>query len=309
MLEAPGELTASLPVTAVFGATGFIGRHLLAELLRCRPETVGFVRSEGNELLSLDLSRPNITTVGLKQLGITHAVIAMAVSGIAACERDPAATRKVNVEGTVELARQLCQEGIKVVALSSDYVFDGIRGNYDETSPVGALNEYGRQKVEMEVGLAEVCSANVLILRLSKVFNLTRGSGTLLDEMAGRLIRGEQLSAAWDQFFCPTLVDDVVKVIRYLLTTDASGLMHLCAPTRTSRIDLARSIVSVFNLKSNLVNSISLRNLQENFVRPLDTSMVCPRLASYIRYDFKDVRECIEELKSNYCLDGHGKTD
>ena len=132
-----------LPVTAIFGATGFIGRNLLLKFSENNPRTIGTARNAGNGLLSLDLLKPDISPLGLKQHGVTHAVIAAAVSRIAACERDPNLTRKVNVEGTVELAKQLCRNGIKVVALSSDYVFDGTTGNYEEGSPVQPVNEYG----------------------------------------------------------------------------------------------------------------------------------------------------------------------
>ena len=157
----------------------------------------------------------------------------------------------------------------------------------------------------MEKLLAKTCGANLLILRLSKVFDMIKGSGTLLDEIAGLLMRGELVLAAKDQFFCPTFVDDTVNVISRLLTTDASGLMHLCAPTKMSRLELAQSITRAFDFDKKLVKSISLRDLRESFMRPLDTSMVCDRLGGYMKYDFKGIQECIEALKMNYLRNIH----
>ena len=294
------KANGSFPVAAIFGAAGFIGRNLLSKFSENNPRTVGVARNAGNGLLSLDLLNPDVSLLELKRRGVSHAVIAAGASKIAACEEDPVSTRKVNTQGTVELATQLCDQGIKVIALSSDYVFDGTTGHYGEASPVSPVNEYGRQKAEMEKLLLKIGGENVLILRLSKVFDMIKGSRTLLDEMAGMLTRGETVSVARDQFFCPVWVNDVVNVIGRLMDTDANGVMHLCAPQKISRFELARNIAETFGVNPNLVKSISLRNLGENFLRPLDTSMVCDRLGHYVKYAFKDIHECIKRLALNY---------
>lgn len=289
-----------MPVVAVFGAAGFIGRNLFESFSRQNSKTVGIARKSDNRLLSLDLTGPDITSLELGRCGVTHAIIAAGVPIIAACESDPIATRKVNVEGTLELAKQLCDKGIKVITLSSDYVFDGTSGYYKETSPVNPLNEYGRQKAEMEELLTKVCGENLLILRLSKVFDLVKGSGTLLDEIAGRLLCGTEVLAAGDQFFCPTHIDDVVNVVMGLVAADASGLVHLCAPIRINRYELARSIAEAMDCDTKLVKRISLRDLSEPFRRPLDTSMVCDRLNLYMKYNFQEIHDCIHQLRFNY---------
>jgi dTDP-4-dehydrorhamnose reductase len=288
------------PAAAIFGAKGFIGKNLLAKFAKDDPRTVGVARNAATGLLSLDLAHPDIDPLELVRRGITHGIIAAAVSGIGDCERQGGSARAVNVQGTAELARQLCARGIKVIAFSSDYVFDGKVGNYGESSPVSPVNEYGRQKAEMEKLLLKACDGNVLILRLGKVFDTIKGSGTLIDEMAGRFMRSEVVSAAQDQFFCPAWIDDVVDVIGRLMTTDASGVMHLCAPRKISRLELARDVAETFGVDPALIKNISLKDLREDFVRPLDTSMVCDRLGGYVKYGFRDVHECIQELFSNY---------
>lgn len=225
--------------TVVFGATGFIGSHLLAGLRGAGINTVGVARRPLRGMYPLDLAVPETSSLPLMENRVTTAIIAAAVPGVATCERDPAMSRSVNVEGTVMLARQLADSGIRVIALSSDYVFDGRSGNYSESAPVNPLNEYGRQKAEMESRLLETCRGNILILRLSKVFDTVKGSGTLLDEMAAKMLRGTPVPAASDQVFCPTSVHDLVLLLQQLLRSRLTGLLHACAPTRISRRDLA----------------------------------------------------------------------
>lgn len=289
-----------IPTTVVFGAAGFIGRHLLSDLLLQNPHTLGVARVAGNGLSSFDLAKPDISALELKRRRVTRAIIAAATSGISTCEKNPAATRQVNVEGTVALGRQLTEEGIRVMVFSSDYVFDGNSGDYDENSAVNPLNEYGRQKAEMESRLLEECGANALVVRLSKVYDTVKGSDTLLDEMAAKLVRGEPILAARDQFFCPTFVDDLVNVVKKLLTSEVNGILHLCAKTKTSRFALAQKVALTFRCDDKLVREISLYDLKERFMRPLDTSMVCPRLAETCPYEFRSLQESIEEINSYY---------
>jgi dTDP-4-dehydrorhamnose reductase len=291
-----------VPVTAVFGSGGFIGSSILAGLSLLNPCSVGVSRRRNDGLADFDLAAPDIRSLGLKKLGVTHAVIAAGVSSVAACELEPARTRAVNVAGTVELARQLREEGVQIIALSSDYVFDGVTGNYDEQSLVNPLNSYGRQKVEMERLLLDSCGDSVLVVRLSKVFDTIRGSGTLLDETVAQLLSGRPVRAAFDQYFCPTFIDDIVAAISFLLTADQSGVLHCCAPTKVNRHDLALMLAHAFGYSDESVEKISLRDLGEPFLRPLDTSMVSARLAGIWPFSFRSLDRCMEELKCGYRL-------
>ena len=82
----------------------------------------------------------------LKRAEDIQALILVAVTKIDTCEEEKAMTRRVNVDGTLELIRQLVNEGIKPVFFSSDYVFDGDTGGYLDESPLNPINEYGHQK-------------------------------------------------------------------------------------------------------------------------------------------------------------------
>lgn len=302
MTSVDRPLAQTVPPTVVFGADGFIGGHLLARLQRDNPLCQGVGHRPAAGRCCLDLADPDIRPLELKARGITHAVIAAGISQVALCEREPLRTRSVNVTGTIALAKQLRGEGIRVVALSSDYVFDGAAGDYAEASAINPLNEYGRQKAAMENGLLHGIGGDLLVIRLSKVFSLERGSGTLLDEMAGRLLRGLPVRAARDQYFCPTLIDDVVTGVLQLLTSPLTGNVHLCAPSRISRLQLAVKVAAAFGCNPALVEEISLQDLNEGFLRPLDSSMICTRLDFMPPYSCAGLDACLIRMKEIYEL-------
>src|SRR5262245_48028655 len=152
--------------TLVVGASGYLGRHFLAEFREADASTVGTSRRPtGNGLVPLDLMAPDVG--GLPLSGCRQAVIAAAITKVDACEADPEGTRRVNVLGTLALVRQLWDRDILPVFLSSDYVFPGTdpSGYGDSAQPCPAT-EYGRQKAEVEAALGTSGRPH-LVLRLS----------------------------------------------------------------------------------------------------------------------------------------------
>lgn len=291
-----------LPKTVVIGAGGYLGRHLLAAHQSANPATLG-VDVVGPWEYHLDLAAPDIRPLKLKESGYEQAILAAAVTGLARCEREMAYTRARNVTGALELAQQLAEQGVLPIFFSSDNVFDGEDGGYDDGAPPHPLNEYGAQKAEVERRLPEVCGGRCLILRLGKVFGLARGDRTLLDEMADRLTRGEAVAAARDMIFSPVLVNDVVRGVLALQTVSATGLFNFCGPEVWSRFDLARALAEALGVDRSLVQGISLDDLKEPFRRPKRADLVCRRLRATVAVEFQPMARCIAALAEQYRKD------
>jgi dTDP-4-dehydrorhamnose reductase len=288
-----------LPRTAVIGAGGYLGRHFLAAHRAVNPDALG-VDLANPSPHGVDLAAPDIGPLNLRQAGYEYAVVAAAVTGLARCESDKAYTRTRNVTGTLELARQLAAEGVTPVFFSSDNVFDGQTGRYDDEAPTNPINEYGAQKAEVERRLPEVCAGRCLILRLGKVFGLSRGDRTLLDEMADRLMRGQQVPAARDMIFSPILLGDLLRAVLALQTKQATGLFNLCGPEAWSRFDIAQAVARTFGSPRSLVKAISLDDLKEPFRRPKRADMGCRRLQATVDVPFQPLSACIAPLVEQY---------
>lgn len=282
------------PRTAIFGSTGTVGRALAAAHLGLEPQTLAVPRSGG--AFSLDLNAfaepgamlsPGLVDA-LRQRGISQAILCGGQTRIAACEDDPAGTRRVNVDGTLRLAEALSRLGLTVVWFSSDYVFGGAARSYSDDAPDDApddmvttpLNEYGRQKAEVERLLPGVCGGDCLILRLGKVYGTTPGDGSLLAEMAALLCAGREVRAASDQIFCQVHVDDMAAAVLALQAANARGLFNLCAPGARSRLDIARLVAGSLGAPETLVREISLDDLRERFLRPKRVVLEPRRLAA-----------------------------
>ena len=259
---------------AVLGASGYVGCRLHRAATTRDPSVVGTSRREDG-LPTLDLRcSVDVRELRLAERGHTHAAITAGVPGIATCERDPGSTRAVNLEATVELAQMLQHEGIVPIVFSSDYVFDGTTGGYADDSPTCPVNEYGRQKAELEAAVG----GSVLVVRLGKVYGARRGDGSLLDEMAALLVGGHPVRAASDQVMTPVLVDDVAAAVLALADSRAGGIVNVCGPELRSRYELAVDLAEALGADPSLVEEISLDDLDEDFTRPKRLDMVAGRL-------------------------------
>ncbi|HEY6000424.1 MAG TPA: sugar nucleotide-binding protein [bacterium] len=292
----PATLPSGTPRTAVIGARGFLGTRFLAALRAADPATAGTTRDgAGERMVSLDLAAPDVRPLRLRATGHRAAIICAGVGALVQCERDPAGTRRVNVDGTLELARQLHAEGIVPVFLSSDCVFGGDAAPYADEAAAAPLNEYGRQKAEVERRLREELPGAHLTARLSKGFSLERGSGTLLDDMARRIVAGG-FAAADDQVFCPTLAGDTVRAVCALLAAGARGTVNVCSPEGWSWHGLATAMAAALGADPASVRRISIDELGGGVRRPHDIRMLPERLGRETGCRFRDMASCISEV-------------
>ena len=146
-------------------------------------------------------------------------------------ESDPAGAERVNVEGM----RNVAALGVPVVYFSTDYVFDGSKGEpYVESDEPRPLSVYARTKLEGERELREGW-----IVRSSWLFGWT---GTNFVRTMLRLAEGrDEVSVVADQVGCPTYVGHLAEATRELLTLP-QGVWHAGAAGECSWAEFARAI-------------------------------------------------------------------
>ncbi len=282
--------------TAIIGRTGFIGNALYSECKKAHPDCIGTTRqSTKGDWDYLNLLDPDIAALKLAESGHKAAIICAAITGLKVCENEKEYTKRMT-EGTIQLIQQLVKEGIKPIYFSSDTVFDGKKGSYDDEAPLNPVNEYGKQKAEIERRMKEICKENYLIVRLTKIFTLEYGDRTILDDMASVLISGGTIRAAYDQIFSITLLSDVINAIQLLQKNNVTGVVNVSSPEVWSRYDLAVKMADCLGVSSKNVQRMSLDDLGEPFLRPKNTTLVTKRLDQEINYKFTSIEQCIKQV-------------
>lgn len=210
----------------VFGASGFLGRHLLASLQGAR--AIGtFHQCARPGLEFLDLRSPQQIEALLCRLAPSVILYAAGLTNVDVCERDADLARRLNAEAAAEVA---AWGRARTVYLSTDYVFDGARGSYSENDEATPVNVYGRTKLAGERAV------------------LRRGQGNLVIRVSGlydaRGVKGRQFSnprpaeVAEDvRVSSPVHVEDVVSAVRLLLDAGSDGVYHVAGPDALSRYE------------------------------------------------------------------------
>ena len=286
--------------TAVIGASGFIGHHLINKYRLQYPDCVGtsFSNNKTN-LLKFDIKTPNIEPLNLERSGHNAVIIAAFKSNIFYCENEPSKAHEVNVDGMLQLIKNLSQTSLKIIFLSSEYVFDGIQGKYNDDHPRNPKTVYGKHKKIIEDKIKNLTD-NFLVLRLSKNYGLETGDKTILDEAANLLNQKKEVLAACDQYFNPTFVDDLVQSIINIQEKDLKGYINVCAPETWSRFEMQTQLAQVMNKDINLIKKIKLYDIPEMKGRPLNTSMVCNRLNQDTQSVFISLKDAISRVANNY---------
>ena len=187
----------------------------------------------------------------------------------------------INSEAVLELGKFSMAKKIPIIHISSDYVFDGSKGNYLEEDRANPINEYGLAKLNGEQNLLE-SSYSCLIIRTAWLFS--RFKNNFLEKIILNIIDKKELSGADDCIGSPTsassLASAINKIIpKYLNDLSLGGIYHFANQGSASRYELIQEIHNLFIKNSSKkytpleITKVknSLFNLPAN--RPHDTSL------------------------------------
>src|SRR5436305_1046784 len=155
------------------------------------------------------------------------------------CAKNPALARKCNVEVTAHLA-ELAAE-IPFFFFSTDLVFDGLAGNYDESSAINPLGVYAKTKAEAE----RIVLANPkhTVLRTSLNFGISpTGDRAFNEQLRHSVERGETLNLFTDEFRCPIPAIETARAVWELAAQNKPGLYHIAGCERLSRWQIGTAL-------------------------------------------------------------------
>lgn len=180
---------------------------------------------------------------------VSVAFLLAAAANQLSCCADPAASRRINVDHTVALARRLVELGAFVVFTSTNLVFDGEEARYQTCAAPHPTSEYGRQKAEAEQALLALVP-RVAVVRLTKVL---AAEMPLIGRWVESLKAGQPVEAFTDLICAPMPVDFVAEALARIGAQGKGGLFHLSGADEVSYADLARSLARRLGVDGALV--------------------------------------------------------
>jgi dTDP-4-dehydrorhamnose reductase len=238
----------------VVGAAGQLGRDLTPRL---SGEVLAWNRTQ------LDLEQPQTIHAALEAAKPQVVINSAAYNLVDKAEADPDAAFRVNAWGLRELARSCNTLKIKLVHVSTDYVFglDETRNTpFTETDAPGPVSVYGLSKLAGEY-LVRTIAEDHLVIRTCGLYGVWGSGGkggNFVETMLRIAGQGKPLRVVNDQLCTPTYTADLATTIEELIRVDAKGLFQVTNSGAMTWHDFAAEIFRQAGVTANLTPITSL---------------------------------------------------
>ena len=248
----------------VTGAKGQLGRDLMNELERQGLEGIGV------DVEEMDITDPEKCRSVIGRAGADAVIHCAAYTAVDAAEDQAELCRRINGEGTRNVAEACRDAGVKLMYISTDYVFDG-QGTRpwepdDERAP---LNVYGQTKYEGELAIEELLD-RYYIIRIAWVFG---AAGKNFIKTILRLGKEKgAVSVVDDQVGSPTYTYDLARLLVDMVQTEHYGRYHATNEGECSWYEFACEIFRQAGLKVQ-VTPVSSEAFAARAKRPANSRM------------------------------------
>ena len=276
------------------GANGLLGQKLVyafksrndIELLATGIGKNRLIDQVNYSYQSLDITNETEVNQTIKQFSPHVIINCAAMTNVDACELNQKQCWDVNVNGVKHLANAVAKLGTHFIHLSTDFVFDGEDGPYNENDIPNPLHYYAKSKLESEKIVIRNC-VNWSIARTIIIYGITdnMSRSNLVLWAKGEIEKGNTINVVNDQFRSPTLAEDLAKGCISIMDKNAFGLFHLSGPKSYSILEMVYMVADFYNLDKSLINPVSSKSLNQPAKRPLVTGF--------------DIRKAKKELNYN----------
>lgn len=267
----------------ITGAGGLIGNYLARTVRQQAPDrqVTALTRQD------LDLTDYSAVRQQFAREKPSLVIHCAALSRSPDCQANPAKARQLNVEVTANLAQVAAE--IPFVFFSTDLVFDGRKGNYDENSHVNPLSVYAETKVAAE--RIVLSNPRHTVIRTS----LNGGKSPTGDRGFNEQLRhawesGKRMTLFIDEFRCPIAAALTAQTVWRLVTAEAPGLYHLAGGERMSRWQIGELLATRYTTFNPQLVPGSAADYP-GAPRSLDTSLNCSKIESLLSLRVPGLRE------------------
>ena len=223
---------------------------------------------------SIDLTRRQEVRKVVDEFEPDVIVHTAAVTDVDLCEKERGLAWQVNVGAVENLSYAAKLTGAKIIHLSTDYVFDGKSGPYNELDRPNPISYYGRTKLASE-NLLLTSGVQNAIIRTMVLYGLGLNvKSNFALWLYNNLKDGKPLRVVDDQFGNPTLADDLAYAILKIIELERTGVYHIAGSDMISRYDFALALARVFNFNKKLVTPVKSSAFIQPAPRPLKSGLI-----------------------------------
>ncbi|MFT4025093.1 MAG: SDR family oxidoreductase [Flavihumibacter sp.] len=278
----------------VTGANGLVGKSLVRLLLQKGYAVIAVGKGPCRlnlEHAALTYYAADITHPFEMQLILEKEQPAVVVHGAAMTQADDCELKQneahvCNVEATARLLMDAEAFSGFFVFLSTDFVFDGEKGMYNETDSESPISWYGSTKLEAEA-LVQTAEMPWAIVRTCLVYGpaTEQGRSNIYSWVKDSLQQQKPIKVVDDQWRTPTWVEDLAGGLLLVIRQRAAGTWHLSGPDYTTPYQMALSIARYYGFDERLISRVTAATFSQPAKRPLRTGFDISKARQALGYD------------------------
>ncbi|NTW49117.1 MAG: dTDP-4-dehydrorhamnose reductase [Chlorobiales bacterium] len=292
----------------ITGANGLLGQKLIDcfaadkrfDLLGASRQKDAYNQTASFGYISLDTTDRASVKELIWNFEPDYIINAAAFTNVDACEREKEASWKANVTAVENLIAGARLVKAKVVHVSSDYIFDGKTGPYDEAQPPNPLSYYGRGKLAAE-NVIRNSGEHWAIIRTMVIYGIaSKAKKNFAMWLAEELSQGRPVRVVTDQIGNVTLADDLARGIYILVCKEKRGVYNMAGADILSRFEFAVKLAKVFGYDPNLISPIKTCDLNQPAARPLRSGLITLKAETELGVHFLTSEESLRLFKDQY---------
>ena len=248
----------------VTGAKGQLGSDVMKRLSEIGAEAIGA------DIDRLDITDEKAVDLFFKESHADGVIHCAAYTNVDLAESQKEICRKINADGTRNIAAACEKYGMKLLYLSTDYVFDG-RGTepFETDSPKAPCNFYGETKLEGETEAARLCK-RLFIVRISWVFG--ENGKNFVKTMLRLAAERSEISVVCDQTGSPTYTKDLAVLLCEMISGCKYGVYHATNEGVCSWAEFADKIMELSKSETKII-PIPSSQYKSAAVRPANSRL------------------------------------
>jgi len=279
----------------ITGANGLLGQHLIKVLLDKNYQVIATSRGESRlpfhpsdnySYHEMDVANA-LETFSVMSLEKPDVVVhAAAMTNVDDCELRPQQCERINVQGTSQVLTDAETFSSHFIFISSDFVFDGEKGNYSEEEDTKPISLYGFSKLQAE-SMVQTSTIPFAIVRTCLVYgNLLKGiRSNIVSWVKESLEQGKTIKVVSDQLRTPTYVEDLAKGIALIIEKKATGIYHISGKDWLTPYDMAIKTANKFQLDTSKIVKVDASTFKQPGRRPLKTGFVIEKARKELGYE------------------------
>ena len=214
-----------------------------------------------------------------------------AVTDLDWCEKHEKETYALNTNPIKNIANLAKTYNSKLIFISTDSVFDGKLGGYQETDPLNSINVYSKSKIEAEKIVKTFDDS--LIIR-GTFFGIKNNKESFISYLLKQLKNKKEIKVPKDKISNGLFVNDFAKTLVEMYHKKLSGIFHIGSSDYVNNFEFAKEIANVFGYEKDLIQETLFEKIfyEKNLIakRPLNTTLNIKKISTIIKMpSFKNV--------------------